>query len=69
MEEAPVWDRRAYGVTRWGEAGDEGMDMLTAALFVCQRSCGLSALPVTLASLSRILFVCGCVGVGWCVCS
>jgi hypothetical protein len=58
MEEAPVWDRRAYGVTRWGQAGDEGMDMLTAALFVCERSCGLSGLPVTLASLSLAFSLC-----------
>jgi hypothetical protein len=58
MEEGPVWDRKPYGVTRWGEAGDEGMDMLTAAIFVCQRSCGLSGLPVTLASLSLAFSLC-----------
>lgn len=58
MEEAPVCDRRPYGVTCWGEAGDEGMDMLTAAVFVCQRSCGLTGLPVTLASLSLAFSLC-----------
>jgi hypothetical protein len=64
-EEAAVCDRKAYGVTCRGEAGDEGMDMLTAALFVCQRSCGLSGLPVTLPSLLSLshfvcVWVCGC---------
>ena len=42
----------------WGEAGDEGMDMLTAALFVCERSCGLSGLAVTLTSHSLPFSLC-----------
>jgi len=57
-EAAAVWDRRAYAVMSWGEAGDEGMDMLTAAVFVCERSCGLSALAVTPASLSLPFSLC-----------
>ena len=51
-------DRRAYRVMCWGETGDEGLDMLTAVLFVCERSCGLSGLAVTIASLSLPFSLC-----------